>query len=226
MSTFVSLGSTCEIAHVLRECGLRNASYPLDWITTIDTSGFLKLFQENFKHFLDKSCLTPVRKDPYPLLNEHHKIEFLHDGRFNDESFANSMTDFQSKYQRRIERFRNLNNPSPLHVVFLRHAYKYSTSDPHRVYYCQDNLKIDDDQSMETYHTLQKFFPDLPFTLIIVNNHDISDIILEKQMINDGLSGCKLIKIHANPGLDLKTKSELYLRFFRENGFILPQSIS
>lgn len=140
-NSFVSLGSTCEICHVLRETGLRTVAYPFDWITTIDAPGFLNILREDFKHFLDTSCLQPVNKDPFPLLNVYYKTEFLHDGRFNKEILDTSMADFQSKYERRIQRFRDIANHKGK-VVFLRHAYKYSLTDPNRVFFCEDNLEI------------------------------------------------------------------------------------
>lgn len=207
---FVSLGSVCEVAHILREIGLRHASYPFDWITTIDTDGFMDLLRDDFEHFLDSASLSVLRQNAYPLLNTYYKMEFLHDGRFDKDV---NMVDFKSKYQRRIDRFRNLRQYEG-RVVFLRHAYKFSTTDHHRVYTCAENVEITDEHTTEIYDLLKSYFPHLMFTLLIVNNHDRPDIILEKQIHPD------LIKIRANTDLDIKVKGQAYMRYFEESGLL------
>lgn len=210
---FVSLGSVCEVAHVLREIGLRHASYPFDWITTIDTQGFLSIFREDFAHFLDRYYLKAESKNPHPLLNTYHKMELLHDGRFDDEAFDVNMADLQTKYQRRIDRFRNLRQHEGK-VVFMRHAYKFSTTDHHRVYTCAENVEITDEHAIEIQARLKSYFPHLDFTLLVVNNHDEQEIMLEKQIDTN------LIKIRANTDLDIKVKGRAYMRYFEESGLL------
>jgi hypothetical protein len=203
---FVSLGSTCEISHILKNNQLRKQAFPFDWITTIDSEKFIKLIQEDFKYFLDRKYLISTGKDPFPLLNTYYNIEFLHDGVFNNELFDINMQKFQEKYMRRINRFRDLSGK----VVFLRHSYKYSMTDPHRVYKCEDNLNISDDFAIKLYNVIANYFNKLDFTLICVNNHDKNELS-EYKKINDNL-----ILIDSNTALDLDIKSDLYKKYLKD----------
>lgn len=84
---YVSLGSTCEISHILKYSQLRKQAFPFDWITTIDSDKFIQLIQDDFKFFLDPKYLVSTNIDPFPLINTYYNIEFLHDGIFNNELF-------------------------------------------------------------------------------------------------------------------------------------------
>lgn len=203
---FVSLGSVCEVGHVLRACELRKAAFPFDWITTIDSEKFLEILRQDFDHFLDEEFFY-VGGPPGPLYHTYYHMEFLHEGDFRGNLYATNVGQLKSKYQRRIERFRNLSEYKGK-VFFLRAAYPHSTTDPHRLYYCADNLKITDDYSWELYKLLQGLFPNLDFTLIIINTYDGTEIYEEKYLTNN------LIKIKANPDLDLSIKRDAYMRYF------------
>ena len=203
---YISLGSTCESAHCLKKY-LRNEAYPFDWITTIDSEKFIKIIEDDFKFFLDVNCLLVVNKDPFILINNQYNIEFLHEGMFNKEFFFVNMKKLQEKYNRRIERFRNLKNFTGK-VIFFRHSYKYSVSDPWRIFKCNDNLEISDSYSINLYNSLKKYFDKLNFTLIIINNHNENNIVEEK-IIHENL-----IKIKCNTDLELEVKSELYKKYF------------
>src|ERR1700722_11660402 len=52
---FVSLGSWCEIALSLRDCQLRHAAFPFDWLVTGDHAGFLNVFDTDFQYFTDEN---------------------------------------------------------------------------------------------------------------------------------------------------------------------------
>ena len=126
---------------------------------------------------------------------------------FNKEFFFVNMKKLQEKYNRRIERFRNLKNFTGK-VIFFRHSYKYSVSDPWRIFKCNDNLEISDSYSINLYNSLKKYFDKLNFTLIIINNHNENNIVEEK-IIHENL-----IKIKCNTDLELEVKSELYKKYF------------
>ena len=49
---FISLGSTCTTAHMHRECGIRKAAFPFDWIVSFDSEKLIDILEENFLHFL------------------------------------------------------------------------------------------------------------------------------------------------------------------------------
>lgn len=180
---YISLGSTCKIGHTLKDCGLRLRSYPFDWITTIDSEKFIDLIDTNFQFFLDKRYLHGVTKDPYPLLNIYYNIELLHEGRFDRKNFEQNIALLKEKYTRRIDRFRNLNNYDGK-VVFLRHCYKNSISDLARVYHDEKNIEITEEYALRLNEKMKKLFNKLDFTLIIVNNHESSEVIEERRIGN------------------------------------------
>lgn len=113
----ISLGWFCSVAEEIERLGLRNASYPFDWILTDwDTvkdmlngsfTDFLapdKLFQDaktaNMYHHRDRQCLTYVHDiDPY-------------------ENYRQQVKKAQDKYERRLERLKHdICEPS----IFLRY---------------------------------------------------------------------------------------------------------
>ncbi len=50
---FVSLGSYCRPAHILKGCNMRHAAYPFDWIMSFDGEGLIRVLKDDFKYFLD-----------------------------------------------------------------------------------------------------------------------------------------------------------------------------
>ncbi len=50
----MSLGYFCGVARELERVGLRNASYPFDWIISTDFKQVIKLIENNFENFLSK----------------------------------------------------------------------------------------------------------------------------------------------------------------------------
>jgi hypothetical protein len=206
---YISLGSVCEVAHILRKGGLRLEGYPFDYITTIDSEGFLEILKDDFKYFMDDTCLLPANKDPYQIFNSYYKLEFLHEGVFNEELYETSIQTLKARYQRRIERFRNLKTYTGP-VIFVRHAYKFSLDDPHRVYKCGDNINITEDYANRLYEILKIYFNELNFKLLILNNHT-EDTIIEEKRIHD-----RLIIAKSNIALDIETKSDLYKQFFSQ----------
>jgi hypothetical protein len=204
---FVSLGSICEAAHILRGCELRKAAFPFDWITTIDSEKFLNILEEDFEHFLDEQYMVVADRGPGPLLHTYYHAEFLHDGDFRGDLYDPTMRRLKIKYQRRIDRFRNLATYSGK-VFFIRTAFPSSTTDPHRYYFCADNLEISDDYAWRLYHLLKERFPLLDFSLIILNTHKGQEVYEEERLAPD------LIKVRGNPAIEIPQKWELYKKLF------------
>ncbi len=201
---YVSLGSYCEVGHALRACGLRKAAFPFDWIVSFDGELLITILQDNFQHFLDDNHLVVGDRGPGPLLNTYYHLEFLHDGDFRGELFLPTLEKFKTKYQKRIERFKRLADYRGK-VVFMRTANEYSLTDPHRYYFCAENVEISDEYAWRLYTVLQQFFPLLNFTLVIINNHDGKDVFVEKKLCD------RLVKIRSHPGLDISLKKKCFL---------------
>ncbi len=48
---FVSLGPICEMALRLRDCGLRHAAFPFDWLVLKNVDRFIELLDNDFQFF-------------------------------------------------------------------------------------------------------------------------------------------------------------------------------
>lgn len=207
---YVSLGSVCEVAHVLRACELRKAAFPFDWITSIDSEKFLEVLDSDFQDFLNEEYLYGVEVDPGPLLHTYYHLEFLHEGDFRTPAYAMNMEKLQTKYLRRVERFRQLSEYGGK-VIFLRTAYSHSLDDPHRYYFCEDNLEINDDFSQRLYSILRRTFPSLDFTLIIINNG--KSIQPNESLVEEKRLAQNLIKIRVN-FTDVDRKTHCFRSYF------------
>jgi len=104
---FISLGSFCSPALWIKELGLRNSAYPLDWILTPDLRRTNDLIENNFIDFLEIKHLVAMDKLTSVTLNMQntkYNLRFVHD--FSKDSDAESqLSDVKTKYDRRINRF-------------------------------------------------------------------------------------------------------------------------
>jgi hypothetical protein len=173
---FVSLGSSCEIPHLLREHSMRQAAFPLDWVISIDQEGLMKCLDEDFLHFTDESCLTP--KQDGILVNFYYKMEFPHEGSSFSTPYRVLLEKFKSKYKRRIERFREIGNYKGF-VYFFRASYDWATSSAF-LFPDEGNLHIEMPWAEELEQKLKKRFPQLKFHLIIANHHTALKAKLER----------------------------------------------
>lgn len=150
---FVSLGSSCPVALGLRRNGLRVAAFPFDWLYFRSHEGFLKVLKEDFLFFTEKEHFNGI-------LNSYYDILFMHDSiSFDPES------EMQSKYNRRINRFRQLKQ-YPGKVFFIKTFWteQASASEFHENTERAKTLKI----------ALDQYFPLLNFTLIIASFPDLN----------------------------------------------------
>ncbi len=191
---FASLGSACTPATLTKLCGIRTASFPFDWIVSMDGEKFIEMLEDDFLHFFNMEHL--VRDDNFRqniyntpahgnvLLNTYYHLEFLHEvGSWKTQFFSTFQT-FRNRYERRIARFRNLKN-FPGKVFFMRSSYP--TSDPHRFFRFKENNEINEENAVRFYMTLKKYFPDLDFTLIIINYHENEKEYVAQRVLSDNL---------------------------------------
>ncbi len=175
----VSLGSHCEVAAYLRQAGLRSEAYPFDWLTTFDHTLFASLIYNDFAYFMDARFLYQY---PYGnVVNWCYQIDFRHDWPYSDINFAKYFPEIRKKYERRIERFRKLNRHYGK-VYFVRAAYDLNL-DPFLPTVTSQCTRIEISDAEILRNTLYEKFPNLDFTLVIVNyiEEETPDIIgLEK----------------------------------------------
>lgn len=172
---FVSLGSHCEVAVKLRENLFRNIAFPFDWLLTFNHEKLIELLDHNFQHFFDEQYFFRHPIHQHIVENNYYEIEFRHDWPFTDLfsdslRYQQQMQEIKSKYERRIERFKKLRDYSGK-VFFIRAAYDfYNDPDP---YWKRENInKQSAGQARELKNALDRFFPSLDFTLVIVNYQD------------------------------------------------------
>lgn len=155
---FVSLGPNCYIAIYLAQIGYRRASFPFDWLLTLDHNGMIKLLDDDFKYFLDPNYYS-IHTNLH-LIHTYYHIEFRHE---HDN-------DLIGKYGRRIDRFRRLNDYAGK-VFFMRQSYSGAES-PSFYWLSKDLLNISFEHALELKQVLNKRFPNLDFSLVILNFHD------------------------------------------------------
>lgn len=110
-STFISLGYFCGVASSMGKLGIRDSSYPFDWVVS-QFYGILHFLDSDFEDFL---CRDHLVEDGNRFHDIKWKIDFIHDGSI---SKAEEYKKICVKYERRIERFREvLQNGS---VCFIR----------------------------------------------------------------------------------------------------------
>jgi len=112
--TFVSIGSECTMARILRTMEKRDVAYPFDWLET-EISTLPLLFKNKFSDFLNKENIKVMyKKNWYKKSTESQKpneeIPYFMDTKYitfhhHDGIFDNEVYD---KYKRRCDRLVNL----------------------------------------------------------------------------------------------------------------------
>ena len=105
-----SLGSVCGMSQSLRAAGLQFASYPFDWLGSLDPLMGASSIMNDFDHWLEFNDmrLVEVSHDvgfcTRIYLNERTGFGFSHE--FSDfEPFSVTFPKIKNSYQRRIDRF-------------------------------------------------------------------------------------------------------------------------
>lgn len=118
-SHFISLGCFCGVAEELERLGLRDASYPFDWLIGPYDS-YIKLINSNFDDFLNQDYIYQWSSDQKRYDNVKYDISFFHDFSKYDD-FYSQIENVQEKYSRRIERFyKSIKQPT----LFIRYTNK------------------------------------------------------------------------------------------------------
>ena len=132
----VSLGYDCHCATMLRKCGLRSCSSPLDWLTAAPLETRLRLVETRFSGFLEKGNMRKLEKGPDApgKGNDHYEdtatgLRFFHDFR-ETLSFDEAYSQVKTKYDRRIARlYDKVNNAKRTLFVWCDPARPLSKDD-------------------------------------------------------------------------------------------------
>jgi len=171
-SIFVSLGSHCEVAVFLNEHQLRTRAFPFDWLLSSSHDQFISLLDDDFQHLLDERYFFQNPDHHHVIENYYYEIEFRHDWPFSDlitnsARYSDQVEQMQAKYQRRIERFRQLRYFTNK-VFFIRVAFEY-LNEPNPFWKQEGIERITIDQAKEIKEALDRYFPNLNFILVIIN---------------------------------------------------------
>ncbi len=131
----ISLGFFCSVAKELEQLGLRDASYPFDWVIS-DFKGIIDCLCDNFEHFFDMEsfCQHPIDKEYY--INNCYKLWFYHDFSLY-KPLAKQFGTFKRKYNRRIARFlAAIAEPT----LFIRYVQADDAASKDEVEYLEKNI--------------------------------------------------------------------------------------
>ena len=207
-AVFVSLGSFCGTAGALIWCGLRKAAFPFDWLISFDCEAIIRILEDDFREFLNEIYFVPFGPANHLSHNYYH-LEFIHDGVFDFDQYPANMERLKTKFQRRIERFRQLNELRGK-VYFIREAYEFSANDPHRRYKFKDNVEIPDEHALRLYDALKNYFPKLDFCLVVINHHSSDDAVIERK-IHDNL-----LIARCNPSQNDADRTASFKKFYSQ----------
>lgn len=145
--------SFCGVAQELERLGLRDASYPFDWLITSSIYSLQELIENNFENFLNPDWLYQEKNFPHHYVNSNLGLRFYHD--FNEKASLSSQIDaVTSKYIHRIQRFYSALNESTLLIRYFHRSdevafweKKYETVLKYYKNICRENelLLISDD---------------------------------------------------------------------------------
>jgi len=165
---FISLGNNCWTAQALAAAGLRECAFPFDWLFSKDDEGLYRALEEDFAYFTDKDCFSPDDYNPVAVRNNRYGMIFTHDWPFPDinvteERYSQHLDAIKIKYERRIERFRKLQKYEGK-VFFFR---TFSTK-PEMI----GEYGWNTEKARKLKECLDRYFPNLDFTLIILSCTD------------------------------------------------------
>lgn len=114
----ISLGSFCSVALEMERIGLREGSYPFDWLITNDFNKVLDFIQNRFDGFLELSDLEQeeIKTHYYSKKNNLH---FYHDFKDHHIPLEQQLPLVKQKYKRRIERFYSSASQPCLFIRYL-----------------------------------------------------------------------------------------------------------
>lgn len=168
---FISLGRTCHVALGLKAINLRDASYPFDWIITSDLDTLIHALDDKLEHYTDPEHFALSHGWPHAL-NTLYGLQFIHDftpdeGQLTEEIAAEEWVSFKERYDRRVERFKNLDH-YPGKVFFLRSMWDYE-------YEGANGEFLENSARAERLRdALRDLFPNLDFTLVIFTRPELN----------------------------------------------------
>jgi hypothetical protein len=144
----ISIGSDCHIAMFLKNNNLKSYSFPFDWIVTYN--GVSKCIENDFNNFIPK------------LLNRINEYDMF----FYHDFDRSNVYDHIDKYNRRIERFKNILETTTEEITFCRKGHCTHHHDEHNGTYKNITNDIEDIYNLDDI--LKKKYPKLNYKIILI----------------------------------------------------------
>lgn len=186
----IPIGIDCGIAEILRKYKIRTMAFPFDWI--VSYFGITKILKNDFKDYIpDIKDSVGIYDGCHNIFNHFYGTKFIHDKFPEKEEY--------DKYERRINRFKDILNNSTDEIIFFKKGHAYHN---HGEY----NFKDDIDDVVELNNYLKDNYINLKYKIVLVllcyncycnnNLEKIKDdkIIVYKHLITD----IRSIKMHNN----------------------------
>jgi len=136
----IPIGVDCGIANILKKYKLRNYSLPFDWV--VSYTGVSKCIYNDFNLFTN----------PLNLKKNMYDIYFLHDNMNNDTE----------KYERRIQRFKNILETTNEKIIFCRKGHSCYHHNEH-------NIVANEIEEAENLNVvISQKFPSLKYKIILL----------------------------------------------------------
>ena len=134
----ISLGYFCEVAGELEKYGLRNASFPFDWMIS-DFEGVISCIKNEFKDFLNPTYLSQSCNDRTRYKNTKYNFYFFHD--FDKyQPLHKQLRKVTEKYKRRSERFLKSIKSETLFVRYISDEIKNENEKSIELLWIEENL--------------------------------------------------------------------------------------
>jgi hypothetical protein len=164
---YISLGYFCSVAMELEKYGLRDASYPFDWLIT-DFEGVMDAISNHFSDYLLYDNLYQNKDNRSIYFDKKYKFSYVHD--FNKyRSLSSQIDQVKEKYDRRIARFyENISEPT----LFIRYISDEVCDEDNK----SEELKYIENNIEEICRVIRQFNPDNEI-IWIANEGVYSDVI-------------------------------------------------
>ncbi len=214
---FVSLGSLCRTADILRECGLRSCAFPFDWIISNDAEKLIELLDNDFCGFITADVpfveeRISLARGGLTLLHPGYHMEFSHESSKDETGrYFIDWPTFRSKFERRIARFRELAHFKG-RVFFVRSSWSDCGIDPYLTYRSVDNMEISDAYALKLFDALKRKFSQLDCGLIIRNESEKRGVAVRQIAENVWVTWSN----HFPLAVAVAESKEFYLRLLEE----------
>jgi len=183
---YISLGPDCNSSIAVRNLGLRERAYPFDWTVT-SANAILSILDNDFEGYH-----TDVHMNWNGWVKNRYEVEFPNDFTKDcGDDWVNQHPEMIEKYNRRIQRFRDLMNADNPLVILLGHPMqdvlrikqkiqeKYNRSN---IYYI-----VKSSEAVEDENVFHMFEPDAAFDSAQWNDSELWRPTVErvKKLIED-----------------------------------------